>query len=170
MRRAFAVTGLLALALLGGCSASSTPEAPAAAPTDAVLDEVLPEEPTVPEPCGLVTPDQAAEALGEPVEAGVDQPGGLPGQKSCGYGAIDSAKLVTISIIPGGADLWAQFKSASPNAEQITGVGDEAFRDAGLLQVLKGDLILSIFISGLGSGSDLKASLTSLAQAALAQL
>jgi hypothetical protein len=87
MRKAPVGTGLLAAVLLAvvpsaGCSASdsptgaSTPEA-----TDTVLDEpVVEQTPTTPEPCGLVTPDQVSAALGEPVEAGVDMPGGLPGQ------------------------------------------------------------------------------------------
>lgn len=170
MRRTLAVTGVVALALLGGCG-SSQPSSPAAATSDGVEDvPPVEESPSVPEACALITPDQAAAALGEAVEAGVDEPGGLPGQQTCGFGAIDSAKVVTISITPGGAELWSQLKAASPSAEQISGLGEEAFRDAGLLQVLEGDLILSVFISGLGSGPELNAPLTALAETALAQI
>jgi hypothetical protein len=172
MRKAPVVTGLLAVVLLAGCSTSGSPTS-ASTPetTDTVLDEpVVEESPAMPEPCALVTPDQAAAALGEPVEAGVDMPGGLPGQKSCGYNAIDSAAAVNVSVIPGTAELWSQFKAASPNAEPVSGVGDEAFRDAGLLQVRQGDLILSVFITGKGSGSNLTPALSDLAKAALAQI
>jgi hypothetical protein len=173
MRTAPVTLGLLAAVLLTGCSSAGSGTTTGAAPaiSDTVLDEPMVEEsPTTPEPCGLVTPDQAATALGEPVEEGIDLPSGLPGQKSCGYNAIDSGSTVNISIIPGSAELWNQFKAASPDAEQITGVGDEAFRDAGLLQVRKGDLILSVFIGGLGDGPSLTAPLTTLAKAAIDQL
>ena len=171
MRTRPVMVGVLAAVLVTGCSASDPGVATVPGPTDVIVDEPLVEEsPTTPEPCGLVTPDQAAVALGQPVEEGVDLPSGLPGQKTCGYNAIDSAETVTISVMPGTAELWSQFKAASPDAEQVPSLGDEAFRDAGLLQVRKGDLILSVMITGRGDGPNLTAPLTSLATVALNQL
>lgn len=190
MRRTLGVAGLAGLALasaiaLGACAAPA-PE-PTADPTaeEAIAAEEASELSAGSEdhwqegdltagpahPCGLITPDQAGEALGEPVEAGVDQPSGLAGQVSCSFTALDSpVRAVTVSIVAGDDALWAVLRNESPGAQAVQGVGDAAFRDAGLLRVRRGDMIISISINGLDGGSNLTNPLTKLAEAALAGL
>ena len=73
-------------------------------------------------------------------------------------------------MVRGDEALWNQLKAASATAKDVTGVGDAAFRDAGQLYLRKGDLVVGVFISGMGSGPELEAPLKSLAQAALTQL
>lgn len=177
MRRWSIVVPALLLSLVacdGGTDAAGAGQPGGGGAGPAVNATTGPDATTGPEkdPCALVTVDEVGAALGAPVGAGQRQPGGLPGQQTCGYTTSgDPLVLATVGTVPGDAALFATLKSGmGTKASDISGLGDAAVRDAGYLNVLKGSQILVLSVNGLGSGDEALAALTALAKAALTRV
>jgi hypothetical protein len=122
----------------------------------------------------LVTQQEAQAVLDSQVRPVSDVPVVVPGQRTCGYGSTDSARLVAISTFPDPGTLFdtlrAQRKQAGPGYHDVTGLGDGAFRDDGQIYVRKGGTVLGIFVSGLDTDEHTEAALRSLATQALARM
>lgn len=111
-------------------------------------------------PCALVTKAEAEAAIGEPVDDGQVKDGAAPlGQTICWYGASAeiSTGFVQISVVQNDAmapelkkrsytakQLFTDTRAAYTGAAPLTGIGDDAFLGRGEVQVLKGDVQMSI--------------------------
>ena len=110
-----------------------------------------------PSPCTLVTREEAAQAWGAKVPAGIEQavPVPVPGGRTlttafCMYGSA-----VTVSRTPLGGDakrffaLLRQDNVATKGDDlvNVTGLGDEAFYGLGKLSIRKGDTLLEVGIA-----------------------
>jgi hypothetical protein len=100
----------------------------------------------------------------------LEQPGGLPGQRTCAYGVDGTSKQATVGYLPGGRALFDTLRAQlGPAAEDVPGLGDAAARDTGYVNVLKGQTILVVAVNGMGGGEAASAA-TLLATAAVARL
>jgi len=98
---------------------------------------------STPDPCGLVTKEEAAAALGESVDDGIrTDSGGLPGQRDCQYFVTGSLRMTGLSLIPGDEGLWDRFKSQAGATRALSGLGDEAYAIENMIYVRAGNLIL----------------------------
>lgn len=103
--------------------------------------------------CSLITVEEAAQWLGDPVSAapseGLD---GNPNPVTCFYEGTDASVLVQIRD---GAVFFAEPGSDSRSGEDVAGLGEDAFIDSDSIEVLQNDWSVAIgHISGLlGEGS-----------------
>ena len=181
MRARTCAAALLLLAVLGGCSDATKDDAQTPPPAGVDVspggegragNTGGPSDVKVPDPCTLVTQQEATTALGVATDAtAIPAGGGLPGQRSCGYADSASAKLVQVAVWPADAAAFTALKGqAGGTAQDVSGLGDAAFLAAGTLYVHKGSLAVSVFAQGLGTDAAAKPVLTSLATAAVGRL
>jgi hypothetical protein len=169
MRRLMIAAALTAVALsTAACGSdpepSPTPSGGGVVPTSAAAAPA-----SAPDPCGLVTKEEAAAALGEPVDDGIrTDSGGLPGQRDCQYFVTGSVRMTGLSVIPGDQALWEQFKSQAGTTRALSGLGDEAFAIDNMIYVRAGNLIM--LFSALSTDGKGNAVVAELAPKALARV
>ena len=184
MRARTGAAALLLLAVLTGCSDSTTDDRadPAARRggresgrarggpgTPAARADVK-----VPDPCTLVTQQEAATALGVATDAHRH-----PGRRRSAGAALVRLRQQRQSRS------WCRSRcgrrtrrrsralkgqASAGTAQDVSGLGDAAFLAAGTLYVHKGSLAVSVFAQGLGTDAAAKPVLTSLATAAVGRL
>jgi hypothetical protein len=182
MRVRLGATAMLVLCLLTGCSGSTTNNqtapgtgSPAEATTEAVGAESRasatggPAGVNVPDPCVLITRDEAAKVIGT-ADSSTIQPGGQPGQRSCGYASSASGKLVSVAVWPSDQAAFDKLKASGGTVTAVSGLGDAAFSTANALYVHKGQLAVSVFVAGITPDSAVPATLSSLMGTALGRM
>jgi hypothetical protein len=131
---------------------------------------------TVPDPCSLVTKQEAAMAVGEPVGDGkstiVDTKGnqGLQGGGSYAFEAPSTTHYLKVNLYRYPPAIAAAFKNRCAQKETVPGVGDVACwynANHQELQLLKGTTSLSIQISRRGDAAE---ALKTVARAAASRL
>ena len=142
MRRLVIAAALTAVAL-STAACGSDPESTPAPGGDGTSTSAAAAPATAPDPCALVTKEEAAAALGEPVDDGIrTDSGGLPGQRDCQYFVTGSVRMTGLSVIPGDQTLWDNFKSQAGATRELSGLGDEAFAIDNMIYVRTGNLIM----------------------------
>lgn len=109
---------------------------------------------SIPDPCTLVTKEEATAAVGAPVSDGQDdlisQPG-MPTGRSCSFRAVTGGDgQLTITIWPvsdGLFETYRDYQKGFGDVEEVPGVGDAAFRVGWTgLDVLEGGYLLEFGI------------------------
>ncbi|HEY7223463.1 MAG TPA: DUF3558 family protein [Micromonosporaceae bacterium] len=122
-----------------------------------------------PDPCTLLTTDEATAVLGEKAKDG--EPHSSTGTKQCEWDAVSGHSSVAILIWVGGwSSKWQSThdsSKAAPGFKDVSGLGDAAFSNGIDLHILKGDDMYQIGV--LGPFKDLVAKATTVAQKALAR-
>ena len=98
--------------------------------------------------CSLVTTDEAAQWLGEPVEAAPSEGvNGEPSPVTCLYKGTNATVLVQVRD---GEVFFAEKGSPSRSGDDIEDLGEDAFTDGSKVEFLQNDWSVSIsLISGL---------------------
>jgi hypothetical protein len=162
VRPGLALAALTVSALLAACSSSSsTTSTPTS--SSSTTAAAAPGGPGTPTSCSVVTKAEAAAALGQPVTGPHIGKATVEGGKACvWYGPSIPASVSpnipvgdTVRVVlvtgPNAKKFFDDYRSKSPAAKTITGLGDQAFYDGfASLSVLKGDAYLRIF-SGAGA-------------------
>jgi hypothetical protein len=123
----------------------------------------------VPDPCVLITKDDASKVIGE-TDSSAIAPGGQPGQRSCGYSSSASGKLISVAVWPTDQAAFDKLKAAAGTTKDVPGVGDSAFSAASALYVRKGQLAVSVYVAGVTPDSSQTAALSTLMTTALGRL
>jgi hypothetical protein len=168
------------------------PTLAASTPTTSILPTAV-SAPTAPpaaggpasDACGLVTKDDAAAALGEPVQdpkgssTGARQlaPGVSVSGSACSFGSTTSARDLTVNLYRGSGAVSAQARTLveqtlCSSKERVSGLGDVAcWNDSSHteLQFLKGSQFVDIQITQ-ASGPDTTQALTALARKAAGRM
>lgn len=169
MRRQLFATALIAVVLSAAACGSDAASTPAAPGDGATTTSAAAAPGSTPDPCGLVTKEEAAAALGEPVDDGIrTDSGGLPGQRDCQYFVTGSVRMAGLSVIPGDQALWDSFKSQAGATRTVSGLGDEAYAIENMIYVRAGNLIL--LFTALAADGKGDAVVATLAPKALARL
>jgi len=178
----------LALALRAACTSASAPSAEKSGASSGGAATTAPSAPrtagaqatasaqvAAPDPCTLLTREEAAAANGADLGAG--QRGRGASFNQCDFREQATGRLVSVSI-DRGPQSRAEFdqlrRMFAQSREDVPGLGDQAFvaSTPGAIYVLKGDALLSIQIVGpsVAGGADLRSRLTSLMTKALGRL
>lgn len=182
MRVRLGATAMLVLCVLTGCSGSATNNqtAPGDGSTQATTEPVGaearasatggPAGVAVPDPCALITREEAAKVIGE-ADSSAIAPGGQPGQRSCGYSNSASGKLVTVAVWPSDQAAFDKLKaSGGTTVTAVSGLGDAAFSTTNAIYVHKGQFAVSVFVIGITPDSAVPATLSGLVGTALARM
>ena len=156
MRVRLGAAAMLVLFVLTGCSHSSTDDQ--SPPSVSTTTEEVgaesrasatggPANVSVPDPCVLITKEDAAKVIGE-TDSSAIAPGGQPGQRSCGYAATASGKLVTVAVFPADKTAFDKLKTTAGTTTAVSGFGDAAFSTSNALYAHKGQLAVGIFVAG----------------------
>jgi hypothetical protein len=178
MRVRLGAAAMLVLFVLTGCSHASTDkQSPPSVST--TTEEVGaesrasatggPANVSVPDPCVLITKEDAAKVIGE-TDSSAIAPGGQPGQRSCGYAATAAGKLVTVAVWPSDQAAFDKLKTTAGTTTNVAGLGDAAFSANDALYVHKGQLAVGIFVAGVTPESSTTAALSALMSTALARM
>jgi hypothetical protein len=164
-----ALLALLAAAgLVAGCGSGEPPRA--AGSTSSIATGEPDGSGGTPDACQLVTAAEVSAAVGATVSAGVARAGGLAEQRTCAFESSGSAQRATVSLVPGGESAYADLRPGlGPAAEDIDGLGQKAVGDDGYLNVLNGDYVLLIVVSGLDGDASSQA-VVALARTALSRM
>jgi hypothetical protein len=178
MRVRLGATAMLVLCVLTGCSGSTTSNqtSPGAGSSEEPTTEAVGAEArasatgvAVPDPCALITRDEAAKVIGA-ADSSAIAPGGQPGQRSCGYASSASGKLVTVAVWPSDQAAFDKLKANGGAVTAVSGLGDAAFSTTNALYVHKGQLAVSVFVVGITPDSAVPATLSSLMGTALLRM
>jgi hypothetical protein len=182
MRVRLGATAMLVLCVLTGCSGSTTNNqtSPGAGSSVEPTTEPVgaearasatggPANVAVPDPCVLITRDEAAKVIGA-ADSSAIAPGGQPGQRSCGYASSASGKLVTVAVWPSDQAAFDKLKASGGAVTAVSGLGDAAFSTTNALYVHKGQLAVSVFVVGITPDSAVPAALSSLMGTALGRM
>jgi hypothetical protein len=126
--------------------------------------------------CVLVTVAEVGAAMKQSVTANPVDPYGVAGAQGCEFNGQGSAHTNVIYFQANGAFYFDSFHStAEANGVQaVPGLGDRAFRYVGDngpgLVVAKGDKLIAVEFSGIGSGAAEKNSLLELAKQAVGRV
>jgi hypothetical protein len=154
-RMTIAVLGAtVAALLLAGCGpvglAGGPAHKPDAAGNAGTGGAGSPASAAIPDPCGLVTEDEATTAVGRPAGPGV--PGGGSAQApQCMYG---NGALIVIATNTGKAEYDSNHQAMAPagTSQDVSGVGDGAFEVSGgptaLVYFYKGPTLVEIMLQG----------------------
>ena len=178
MRVRLGAAAMLVLFVLTGCSHSSTDnQSPPSVST--TTEEVGaesrasatggPANVSVPDPCVLITKEDATKVIGE-TDASTISPGGLPGERSCGYAAGASGKLVTVAVFPADQAAFDKLKTTAGTTTAVSGFGDAAFSTSNALYAHKGQLAVGIFVAGVTPDSATTTALSTLMTTALGRM
>ena len=177
MRVRLGAAVVLMLCVLTGCSHSTTDNQASSVPatTQPPGQEARngatggPANVKVPDPCVLITKEDAAKVIGT-ADSSAIAPGGQPGQRSCGYASSASGKLVTVAVWPTDQAAFDKLKAAAGKVTDVPGVGDSAFAATGALYVRKGQLAVSVYVAGVTPESSVTTALSGLMTTALGRL
>lgn len=162
------IVTLIAAVALAGCGSGKEPTTPTGNGGGAVNSGPSGGGDTaLPDPCSLVTQDEAATALGKAVAAGVPA-NGREG-KSCVFSAsVGSVVVLVFSDADYGA-IYASSKAAyGTKFSDVPGVGDQAFSTPAGVYVHKGRLVMRVQL--IGPADDAVTKSVTLAKAAAARL
>jgi hypothetical protein len=159
---------LLAVALLSGCAGGSGTEdvvGPGSGPAAGGRG-------TPPNPCTLVTKDEASAALGVPAADGELFPGSDP---ECRFRPVGPEfQYLQIEVSKGGRagyDFSFKIKKDTfPEFAEVAGLGDAAFSIGKEVTVLKGAHVAVFFLGGVDDDPDVRARVLALAKAGTARL
>jgi hypothetical protein len=188
MRYLLAATALVLIA--GGCSSEQT-AAPGDVPRIPTPDAA--EAPRVSrdgdgpaaadiDPCDLLTTAEIAAALDQPFEDGVldTMDAGIFEARTCSWtSATEPFRAVSLSLTDAATfgldlsvrDLFDEGRNVSPNARDVDGIGEDAYRDDLGLYVLQEPYYLTIGVVGPGAaGETTDEELVALARVALQRL
>lgn len=128
---------ILVLAACGGADSSTesdAPDDPSAAsslPADSSAAPATGGEPTGAGLCALVPIDQVETALGMSTDGGIGDESILTGGSTCRFTA-DADHVLDVSLSEQTRDEWfAAIETVGLTDEEVTGVGEEAYRAAG---------------------------------------
>jgi hypothetical protein len=182
MRVRLGAAAMLVLFVLTGCSHSSTGTGTdnQSGPSVSTTTEEVgaesrasatggPAGVAVPDPCALVTKADAAKVIGE-TDSSAISPGGQPGQRSCGYAASASGKLVTVAVFPADQAAFDKLKTTAGTTTAVSGFGDAAFSTPNALYAHKGQLAVGIYIAGITPDSATTTALSTLMATALGRM
>jgi hypothetical protein len=98
--------------------------------------------------CSLMTVEEAAQWLGDPVTAAPSEDlDGSPSPVTCLYEGANASVLLQVRD---GAVYFAEPGSASRTGEDVDGIGEDAFMDSDSIEVLQNDWSVAIgLITGL---------------------
>ena len=174
-RSAVLALGLIAGLVLAGCSgAGATPVPPTPAPT-AVATATATDAPTptdvptdtpavLPDPCTLVTQDEADKLAG--VKLGAPMPQGVP-PTNCVWPTPTTGSVAQVEVGLGdGAKKFLDIdKDTLGHAfTQVSGIGDEAWQESDTIFVRTGTLWFSLHLVKLDSAPDDQANTAALAK------
>jgi hypothetical protein len=174
-RSAVLALGLIASLVLAGCSgAGATPVPPTPAPT-AVATATATDAPTptdvptdtpavLPDPCTLVTQDEADKLAG--VKLGAPMPQGVP-PTNCVWPTPTTGSVAQVEVGLGdGAKKFLDIdKDTLRHAfTQVPGIGDEAWQESDTIFVRTGTLWFSLHLVKLDSAPDDQANTAALAK------
>jgi hypothetical protein len=148
------LSATVAAVLLAGCGPVGLAGGPAKHPNPAsnpgTGDPGSPAGGAIPDPCGLVTEDEATRAVGQPAGPGV--PGGGSAQApQCMYG---NGALIVIATNTGKAEYDSNHNAMAPagTSQDVSGIGDGAFEVSGgptaLVYFYKGATLVEIMLQG----------------------
>ena len=181
MRVRLGAPAMLVLCVLTGCSGSNTDNqhSPGTGATQATTEPVGaearasatggPANVAVPDPCALITREDAAKVIGE-ADSSAIAPGGQPGQRSCGYASSASGKLVTVSVWPSDQAAFDKLKASAGTVTAVSGVGEAAFSSSNAIYARKGQFAVSVFVVGITPESAVPATLSGLMGTALSRM
>jgi hypothetical protein len=181
MRVRLGATAMLVLCVLTGCSGSttnnqtspgdgssqSTTEPPGAESRESATGG--PAGVAVPDPCVLITKEDAAKVIGE-TDSSAIAPGGQPGQRSCGYANSTSGKLVSVAVWPSDQAAFDKLKASGGTVTAVSGVGESAFSTTNALYARKGQFAVSVYVVGVTPDSAVPATLSGLMGTALGRM
>jgi hypothetical protein len=133
IRRQIFYTFALALSfVLTSCNSKDTsPMGSKAEPAPASTAPADASAPAIPDPCKLLTKDEAAAILGEPVKD--PEPGGLFGNRICDWKSVKlhggiASYSVHIALTPESRKTWDAGKKlySAKDMQPVTGIGDAA--------------------------------------------
>src|SRR5215475_105231 len=152
MRVRLGAAAMLVLFVLTGCTSKTDNQSPPSVST--TTEEVGaesrasatggPANVSVPDPCVLITKEDAAKGIGE-TDSSAIAPGG---QRGCGYAATASGKLVTVAVFPADKTAFDKLKTTAGTTTAVSGFGDAAFSTSNALYAHKGQLAVGIFVAG----------------------
>src|SRR5262245_28024323 len=176
MRVRMGATAMLVLCVLTGCSGSNTDNhSPGSGATQATTEPVGAEARAgtpgvaVPDPCVLITREDAAKVIGE-ADSSALAPGGQPGQRSCGYASSGSGKLVAVAVWPSDQAAFDKLKASAGTVTAVTGVGESAFSSSNAIYARKGQFAVSVFVVGITPESAVPTTLSGLVGTALSRM
>lgn len=96
--------------------------------------------------CSVLSAASAARLSGQPITTADTQSNLQPKEYGCAYGNDDDSLQVEVTVFEhDAATSYGTFLTASPNASQISGLGDKAFFDNdGTLYVLAGTALIQV--------------------------
>ena len=180
-RSAALALGLIASLALAGCSgAAATPVPPTPAPT-LVATATAPDAPTaadtpaditatLPDPCKLLTQDEADKLAGEKLGAAI--PDGVP-PTNCVWPAPLTGSVAQVEVGVGdGAKKFLDIDkdTLGHTFTQVSGLGDEAWQESDTIFVRTGALWFSLHLVKLDSAPDDQANMAALAKTILSRI
>jgi hypothetical protein len=178
MRVRLGAAAMLVLFVLTACSHSATNNPPSSTvpsttkPPGAEARASATDGPAgvaVPDPCTLITREEAAKVIGE-ADSSAIAPGGQPGERSCGYASTASGKLVTVAVWPTDQAAFDKLRSSAGTVTAVAGVGDSAFAAPNALYARKGKLAVNVFVAGITPAATANAALSGLMATALSRI
>ena len=88
------------------------------------------DDPLLPDPCQLLTPEEIGAVQGGPTDPGVPGTGQARGHRACVFGQQNDGKVTTITVFAGGQARFDQERDVVAQnfpVEDIPGLGDDAF-------------------------------------------
>jgi len=132
------------IALLGLLACGFGPSNEGADPPAAAGDD-----PALPDPCQLLTPEEIGAVQGGPTDPGVAGSGQARGHRACVFGQQNDGRITTITVFAGDQTRFDEERDVVAlnfPVEDIPGLGDAAFIGASVLHVRKGELIMTLFV------------------------
>ncbi len=186
--RVATLVGLVAVVAIAGCGPAGPGATTASGPTGGATTAANPTQGAVatqvaitgapsalPDPCALVTQEEAAVAVAAPVSAGVNEGVSRPEfgtGATCAFSGTDEG-AASVAVYPNpGEMIYAAYKGQYGPVPDLPGAGDDAFT-VGNAQcvVLKGDVLMEVTLAaGDGYATDPEPRMIDLCLAAAARL